>query len=157
VTRDQLMDAYKEALRTYEDAYREWSPKAFNNYAEYERDQNGIYRLQKEADKAKRTLLKFDKTEAAKGEPIFVTWKRYGFRHIVAHEAEPIPSEYHGHPYTIIRGVAFCGNDYWFMPPEEADSEIWWLQNAIDPRSTDRPLCGTCRNHWKRLTGTVLV
>jgi hypothetical protein len=68
--------------------------------------------------------------------PNFITWKKYGFRHIV--RADKLIDGYH-------QGSALCGNEFW-VPPQGWDT-------GHDIRGTGRPLCGACRKAWKKKTG----
>jgi hypothetical protein len=123
---------------------------------EYRQLTDERYALYRKAQGVLRKIKNIWAEAASKKKPVFITWKKYGFRHISIHEVED-PTDYHGHPYTIIRGVAACGQDWWVSTPNEGDSEPpWYLREHHDHRSKARPLCGLCRRKWKSLTGKTL-
>jgi len=94
-----------------------------------------------------------NKDQLTLATPQFITWKKYGFRHIVETETTRDGRDHHFYGQVTVReGKAICGNDYWMTeyakPPSYA--KPW------DIRSTRRPLCGACRKKWKKLYGQEL-
>lgn len=88
-------------------------------------------------------------------KPIFITWKRYGFRHIVEDEKTGGYLDYRRTPMHFTEGKAICGNKYWTVDyVNEEDIPSW--HGTYDPRDTRRPLCGACRKKWKKLHGEEL-
>lgn len=85
-------------------------------------------------------------------KPVFVTWKKYGFRHIVAEEDAKPGTAYLGRTVrtTEVTGKALCGATYsWIEYPDEQRPSYY---DTFDKRSPRRPLCGHCRRKWLRIT-----
>lgn len=86
--------------------------------------------------------------------PTFVTWKKYGFRHIVEHEETLLGDANYINeriPTQDTSGKSICGSTYWWtVYPSDKDP---WRTNRHDRRDKRRPLCGLCRKKWKALTG----
>ena len=85
-------------------------------------------------------------------EPTYITWKKYGWRHIATFEKRiDLGDNWPG--YDRLEGVALCGNKYWSVVEKESDNEKYY---EYDLRNTERPLCGNCRKAWKKATGKEL-
>jgi hypothetical protein len=93
------------------------------------------------------------------GEPKFITWKKYGFRHIVNDSSEPRKIEGRGGIYpdgvVQIKFNTLCSNDGHY-----SNNCILMLDGkdyhyGFDPFDTRRPLCGTCRKIWEKKTKKV--
>lgn len=98
-------------------------------------------------------------------EPIFITWKKYGFRHIivpgtnVAHKQKG----WDGELENVLYFQTFCNKHRRYPETfyEDAEgirrsgSEAWigTLGEGHALHDHRRPLCGTCRNGFKKLTG----
>lgn len=93
--------------------------------------------------KLARKINRMQDERAAQNDPVWVTWKAYGFRHISAVEVSAERTDYKGDEVTDAEGRAICGNDFWILGGEPS-------------RSTERPLCGLCRKKWRALTGEKL-
>lgn len=94
--------------------------------------------ISKEYNTAYRELMALQRETAVKKPVQFVTWKRYGFRHIAAGDH------------------SLCGNRIWIGYREGS----WVRSDRLLPewaRGTDRPLCGHCRKAWKKATGEELA
>lgn len=124
------------------------------NSPEYREKSIAYWKARQKVVHARRAIVRLHKIEAAKYDPVFVTWKTYGFRHIVALEEDRRIEDSHYGPYTAHTGVAFCGNEYsWITYDTEPE---WRTRRENEIHGTKRPLCGTCRKHWKKLTGKEL-
>ena len=88
-------------------------------------------------------------------EPLFITWKRYGFRHIVSEESITPYVDYRNVKYDLTRGTALCGNKYYLATPVNKKDDPW-MHPSHDVRDSRRPLCGSCRKKWKKLHGEDL-
>ena len=155
--RAELLGASKEAERAMEAAVREYrTAQATYGWDSPKTKEAGErqWEASQKAMRAQRKVLRFDKEQAAKKKPVFVTWKKYGFRHIVATETQPDECRwYDGSKYEQISGIAFCGNDYGIIV---SDTSRFPKDHRPDFRATNRPLCGTCKKFWKQLTGEEL-
>lgn len=82
-------------------------------------------------------------------EPKYVLWKKYGFRHIEREDGLK----------------ALCGNPSWQTLPQIVEDHKRWAERWGDKEysadlsegALERPLCGTCRNIWKKKTGEGLA
>lgn len=84
-------------------------------------------------------------------KPKFITWKKYGFRHIIfpgteQHEDRMLYDRSWAH-YVVFR--TFCNQS------RNQDVQISGDWNYVDWDIHDkrRPLCGTCAKGFKSLTG----
>jgi hypothetical protein len=106
-------------------------------------------------------------TPLADEKPVFITWKKYGFRHIVYGEIDVDDSEdYAGRGLRIKSGHTLCnkGKGRVYGRMGRSWTHISWTKNdpypdvkRHDEHGTDRPLCGTCRKLWKQETGEELA
>jgi hypothetical protein len=82
---------------------------------------------------------------------VFITWKKYGFRHIVR-EATIGEVQYWDGTRLEIRGVSLCGNRFaepfeGGMGKNDKRTSFWY---GHDLHAEERPLCGHCAKHPDR-------
>ena len=83
--------------------------------------------------------------------PQFITWKKYGWRHIVRDQLNVfVREDYSRSKVEYTEGKSLCGSDFW-IPTKHEDERMDWVN--WDIHDTRRPLCGTCRKSWKKQTG----
>jgi hypothetical protein len=151
--RTELRRLIKETDKAYVAYSKCWQANDFDfDNAEIKAREKEYYSLQHKQNSVEKKIKKLLKLEAAKHPVMFITWKRYGFRHISMGERERTYDDYRGESTKIIEGIALCGNDYSIWPGKRYD----WEADHYDFRSTNRPLCGTCRKNWLKLTGEEL-
>ncbi len=74
-------------------------------------------------------------------EPKFITWKRYGFRHIIlpGSEYNKTYTIYDGSSVTDLRFKTLCNKSEHAVP---IAGDYNYIKHDI--HGEDRPLCGTC-------------